>query len=91
MKRFILVVAIFVAVAPVSFAQDTSTASSSSLLNTFEKSDAFLDTLGKSIPIYRDQVKVKFGGEFRYRFEFRDDFNFNDAAEFFYVQTTVKV
>ena len=39
--------------------------------------DRFLDAWKTPIPIYRDQVKLKIGGEFRYRLELRDDFNFN--------------
>lgn len=38
------------------------------------------DRLAKPIPLYRDLVKIKIGGEFRYRLELRHDFNFNDAT-----------
>lgn len=53
---------------------------SESLSRIFQKSDSFLNKLAEPVPIYQDRVKAKFGGEFRYRLELRDDFNFNDAA-----------
>lgn len=45
-----------------------------------DRMDRFLDDLGKPVGLIPDQVKVKMGGEFRYRLELRDDFNFNDAT-----------
>lgn len=46
----------------------------------FERIDHLLDEWGKPKPVYGEQVKIKVGGEFRYRLELRDDFNFNDAT-----------
>lgn len=48
--------------------------------SALERTDHFLDTLAKPIMVYKDQVKIKLGGEFRYRLELRDDFNFNDST-----------
>ncbi len=44
------------------------------------KSDDFLDHFDQSIPLYRDQVKIKFGLESRYRLELKNNFNFNDRT-----------
>lgn len=48
--------------------------------NAFQETDQFLDRLAEPISLYKDSVKLKLGGEFRYRLELRDDFNFNDAT-----------
>jgi hypothetical protein len=46
----------------------------------FSSVDNALDKLGEEHFIHEDKVSVKFDGEFRHRFEYRDDFNFNDAT-----------
>lgn len=40
-------------------------------------SDRFVDKVAAPKSLGSEQVKVKIGGEFRYRLELRDDFNFN--------------
>ena len=41
--------------------------------------DQWIDEITKPI-VFDKEVKVKIGGQSRYRFEYRDDFNLNDAA-----------
>ena len=40
-------------------------------------STLFAETAGD---FFKDRFKLKFGAESRYRFEYKDDFNFNDSA-----------
>ncbi len=49
----------------------------SAVLNT---SDRVLDSLGAERSVKKDWLKVKVGGEFRYRLEYRDNFNLNERT-----------
>lgn len=42
--------------------------------------DQILEKFGGPISLGKDEAQLGFDGEFRYRLEYRDDFNFNDAA-----------
>lgn len=55
----------------------TAEGSSSNLLMAI---DHGLDQLGKPQSFAKESLTVKMGGEFRYRLELRDDFNFNDDS-----------
>ncbi len=84
MKKLFLVVVIFIfLVAPVFAAESVPTSCPCPVMKAKElarKSDDLLDRFGQSIPLYHDQVKIKFGFESRYRLELRNNFNFNDAT-----------
>jgi len=45
--------------------------------NGLKRSDEVLDSLFKQRSLWKDSVKIKVGGEFRYRFEYRDNYNLN--------------
>ena len=78
-RRAVLVIVVFALSAGSSFAEEpTRTLHPASQM--LSVSDGFLDGLTRPVPLHGDRVRVKFGGEFRYRLELRDDFNFNDAA-----------
>lgn len=59
----------------VGFAQVEDTEAS-----IFSSLDKNLDKLAEERFVYEDKLSVKFDGEFRHRFEYRDDFNFNDET-----------
>lgn len=40
---------------------------------------AFMSRIGKPVRLGSDEIHLKLGGESRYRFEYRDDFNLTDA------------
>src|SRR3990167_3790898 len=42
--------------------------------------DGRIDELGRRLTFEKGKVKIKFGGELRYRLEYKDDFNFNNAT-----------
>src|SRR3989338_4040096 len=44
------------------------------------KSDQLIDQATIPRSLGSDQVKLKIGAQFRHRFEYRDDFNFNDRT-----------
>ena len=63
------------------FADAAAAASAESGASHFiDKWDGFVDHLGPEFNVVDDPIKVELGGQVRYRFEFRDDFNFNNAA-----------
>jgi len=76
LKKFLAVILVSIlSVAGFASAEETKTpAIASDVLSRF---DQMLDDWAKMASIDRDQVKLKIGGEFRYRLERRDNFNFN--------------
>lgn len=48
--------------------------------STLDRLDSKVDRLMKPYYFYDSRVKVKVGGQSRYRMEYRDDFNFNDRT-----------
>ena len=77
MKSYLAFCAIVLILMAAEFVYAEETKSPLDSSSVFESQDRWLDQLAKPIPIYRDQVKLKMGGEFRYRLELRDNFNFN--------------
>lgn len=49
-------------------------------LEPFKSAHTFLNQIAQPISLSEDQIKVRFNGEFRYRLEYRDDYNFNDST-----------
>jgi len=45
-----------------------------------QRLESALDKAAKPFPLYGENIKLKIGGEFRYQFEFRNDFDLNDAS-----------
>ena len=83
MKRLFLTGAVFLFLTAPAFAEALPASCPCPAVKAKEiagKLDDALDRFGQAIPLYQDQVKVKFGLESRYRLELRNNFNFNDAT-----------
>ena len=48
--------------------------------SVLQRMDEGLDYLGEDIPLKDDRFKIKFGGEFLHRFEYRSNFNFDNST-----------
>ena len=84
MKKLAIVGAIFVFLVVPALATESPIAScpcpAVKIKELVSDLDNVLDRFAQFVSIYRNQVKIKFGAESRYRLEFRNNFNFNDAT-----------
>ncbi len=74
LKHICLFLFLFSAVLP------TACTAQSAEAGLLARADSEMDKLGQFLTFERDKLKIKFGVESRYRLEYKDDFNFNDAA-----------
>ncbi len=79
MKKFLVVIAIS-ALSVTGFASAEEVKTPAMANDVLSRSDQILDNWSKLASIDREQVKLKTSGEFRYRLERRDNFNFNHDA-----------
>ncbi|OGW84378.1 MAG: hypothetical protein A3C35_07125 [Omnitrophica bacterium RIFCSPHIGHO2_02_FULL_46_11] len=59
---------------------DTENGISPDSVNLLDRFDQIFERLGSPVSFDEDKTQLEFDGEFRYRLEYRDDFNFNDAT-----------
>jgi len=57
---------------------DTENGISPDSVNLLDRFDQIFERLGSPVSFDEDKTQLEFDGEFRYRLEYRDDFNFND-------------
>jgi len=83
MKKFLFTGVALLFLTAQAFAEELSTPCPCPVVKAKEivgKLDDALGQFAQPIPIYRDQMKIKFGAESRYRLELRNNFNFDDAT-----------